>query len=255
MTQAVVITGASRGIGRAIALRCAHQGYSLALLSRDVEGNEETAKQARELGSPEVIVQACDIRHKHQIESAFAAASEGLGGLTALVANSGVGGPNKPGAEDRWDEVIDVNLNGSYHCLRAAQKHLRDGPEARHLIVISSILGRIGVPAYTAYCASKAGLLGLTRALACELASSNVQVNAICPGWVDTDMAREGLEDMAKGLKISYDQAHAMAMQAVPLGRMAKPENIAGVVAWLLSGDALGVTGQGIDINGGAFMI
>ena len=116
------------------------------------------------------------------------------------------------------------------------------------------ILARIGVAGYTGYCASKAGLLGLVRALAAELAPDNVQVNAICPGWVDTNLAWEGIELIAASSGATREAAFAQAMREVPLGRMSRPEEIAGTVAWLLSADANGVTGQAIDHNGGAFM-
>ena len=121
------------------------------------------------------------------------------------------------------------------------------------MIVVSSCLARFGVPGYTGYCASKSGLLGLVRALALELAP-HVQVNAICPGWVDTQMARDGIAGMAQSMDISYDDAYQQAMSMVPLGRMSKPEEIAGSVSWLLSPDAWGMTGQGIDINAGSWM-
>jgi NAD(P)-dependent dehydrogenase (short-subunit alcohol dehydrogenase family) len=120
--------------------------------------------------------------------------------------------------------------------------------------VVSSILARIGVPGYSGYCASKAGLLGLVRAMSAELAASEVQVNAVCPGWVNTSMANEGIEGMAAGMNMSVEEARALAMSAVPMGRMSEPEDIAGFVAWLISEDARGVTGQALDMNGGAFM-
>ena len=122
------------------------------------------------------------------------------------------------------------------------------------MIVTSSCLARFGVPGYTAYCASKAALLGMVRAFALELARQNTQVNALCPGWVDTDMAWEGLEGMATGMGISVDEAHQIAMKSVPLRRMSKPTEIAGTVAWLVSEDGVGMTGQGIDINAGSWM-
>jgi NAD(P)-dependent dehydrogenase (short-subunit alcohol dehydrogenase family) len=178
--------------------------------------------------------------------------------VRALVANSGIGGPNAPqsnGNPDRFDDLVATNLIGTYSCLRAAERHLASGPDARHLIAISSILARIGVPGYSGYCASKAGLLGLVRSLACELAPQNVQVNAVLPGWVNTSMATEGLEGMASAMNTSVENARAIAMQAVPMGRMSEPEDVAGLVAWLISPDARGVTGQGLDMNGGAFMI
>lgn len=251
----VVITGAGTGIGRAIALRFADQGARLTLLARDEERLQATADSARAKGAGEVHVAACDIRDAAQVGRAFHAAAEALGPVGVLVANSGVGGPNAPGAHDRFGELVATNLTGTYACLRAAQVHLEEGPHARHLIAVSSILARIGVPGYTGYCASKAGVLGLVRALAAELAPLNVQVNAVCPGWVDTEMADEGLQGMAKAMGVTREEAERIALQAVPLGRMSQPEDVAGCVAWLASPDARGVTGQGIDMNGGAFMI
>ena len=120
--------------------------------------------------------------------------------------------------------------------------------------MIASILARIAVPGYTGYSASKAGLLGLVRSLAAELAPDDVPVNAICPGWVDTTMAWTGIDGMATADGISREAAYDRAMSEVPLRRMSQPADIAGVVAWLLSPDARGVTGQAIDVNGGAFM-
>jgi len=171
------------------------------------------------------------------------------GPLDALVANAGLGGPNEGGDGDRWDEIVQTNLYGTYWCIRAAEPHLPDGGR---VVVTSSILARIGVPGYTAYCASKAGLLGLVRSLATELAPRRIQVNAICPGWVNTDMAWTGLDAMPG---MTREQAYEDAMREVPLRRMSEPAEIAGTVSWLLSDDALGVTGQAIDHNNGAFMI
>jgi NAD(P)-dependent dehydrogenase (short-subunit alcohol dehydrogenase family) len=189
------------------------------------------------------------------VDDAFAAAVEANGPVHALVANSGAGGPNGAGDGDRFFDLVATNLVGTYQCVRAAQARFAPGPERRDLVVISSILARIGVPGYTGYCASKAGLLGLVRSLAAELASDNVQVNAICPGWVDTDMAWQGIDLMADAMGVTRDDAYAGAMREVPLRRMSEPADIAGTVAWLLSPDSRGVTGQAIDQNGGAFMI
>jgi NAD(P)-dependent dehydrogenase (short-subunit alcohol dehydrogenase family) len=245
----VVVTGAGRGIGRAIALRLASEGARLSLLARGRDALEATAADA---GG--AFVEGVDIRDATAVETAFAAAAEANGPVHALVANSGTGGPNEPGGGDRFHDLVATNLLGTYACVRAAQARLAPGPERRDVVVVSSILARIGVPGYTGYCASKAGLLGLVRAFAAELAPANVQVNAICPGWVDTDMAWEGIDLLADALGTSREQAFADAMREVPLGRMSKPEDVAGTVAWLLSPDARGVTGQTIDQNGGAVM-
>lgn len=250
----VLITGAGTGIGRAIALRLAEEGAALSLLARQLPRLEETAALARERHGARVWCAAGDIRVADEVRDAVRAACAEHGPLHALVANSGIGGPNEPGPDDRFEELVATNLLGTYACLRSAQEALAPGPEARQLVVVSSILARIGVPGYTGYCASKAGLLGLVRALAAELAPENVMVNAVCPGWVDTEMARAGLEGMAAGLGVSFEQAHELAMSSVPMGRMGEPEEIAALVAWLLSSDAVGMTGQGLDMNGGAFM-
>jgi NAD(P)-dependent dehydrogenase (short-subunit alcohol dehydrogenase family) len=241
----VAVSGASRGIGRAIAVRLAAEGATLSLLARARPELEETAALA---GSAHV--ETVDIRDRDAVDRAVAGAAEASGPLHGFVAVSGIGGANEPGPGDRWDDLVATNLTGTYWCLRAAQRHLEPGPDARHLVVISSILARIAVPLYTGYSASKAGLLGLVRSLAAELAPDNVQVNAICPGWVETDMTLRGLDAMPG----TREEAYAEAMRLVPLGRMGQPEDVAGTVVWLLSPDARGVTGQAIDQNGGAWV-
>ena len=240
----VVVTGASRGIGAAIAHRLARDGARLSLMARTADALEALAAN---LGAIPITV---DIRDRAAVDAAFAQAAEKHGPVGALVAVSGIGGPNDGGPGDRFEDLVATNLTGTYRCVRAAQRHLAPGPATRHVVVISSILARIGVPGYTGYSASKAGLLGLVRSLAAELAPDDVQVNAVCPGWVATEMAWQGLDAMGVG----RDEAYRRAMAEVPLGRMAQPEEIAGTVAWLLSDDARGVTGQAIDHNGGAWM-
>ena len=244
----VVVTGGGAGIGKAIAVRLAADGATLTLLARDLE---RLRAVAGELGAHAA---ACDIRDRGQVDEAFAAAAAANGPIHALVANSGLGGPNVDGADDRFDDLVQTNLAGTYYCVRGALRHLAPGPETRHVVVIASILARIAVPGYTGYSASKAGLLGLVRSLAAELAAENVQANAICPGWVDTEMAWAGLDGLAQAIGGTREDAFREAMRKVPLGRMGQPEDIAGTVAWLLSDDARGVTGQTIDQNGGAWV-
>ncbi len=245
----VVVTGAGSGIGRAIAERLSAEGALLTLVARNRERLEETASS---IGG--ATVAPADIREREQVESAFDAGVAANGPIHALVAASGIGGPNTDGPDERFEDLVATNLTGTYWCARATERRLAPGPDARHIVLVASILARIGVPGYTGYCASKAGLLGLVRALAAELASDDVQVNGICPGWVDTDMAWTGIDGLAAAIGGTRDDAYAAAMRDVPLGRMSEPEEIAGTVAWLLSPDARGVTGQAIDHNGGAFM-
>lgn len=246
----VVVTGAGRGIGRAIALRLAREGATLSLLARGLEAVEATAAEA---GG--AFTARCDIRDRDEVDATFAAAAAAHGPVHALVANSGIGGPNEPGPDDRFEDLVATNVVGTYWCCRAAERHLAEDGDTRHLVLIASILARIGVAGYTGYCASKAGVTGLARAFAAELAPRNVQVNAICPGWVDTDMAWQGLDLLAAGIGGTREDAYRAAMREVPLGRMSQPEDVAGTVAWLLSPDARGVTGQAIDQNGGAYML
>lgn len=230
----VLVTGAGRGIGRAIAERLASEGARLTLLDRDETGLADVV--------PGAAIRVVDISDRDAVSAAFTEP------LDALVANAGIGGGNEPGEGDRFDEILQTNLYGTYWCVRAAEPLLADGGR---IVVTSSILSRIGVAGYTGYCASKAALLGLVRSLAAELASRRIQVNAICPGWVDTDMTRLGLS-LFEGL--TEEEAWEVAKQEVPLGRMSDPAEIAGTVAWLLSDDSIGVTGQAIDQNNGAFM-
>ncbi len=227
----VVVTGAGTGIGAAIAKRLREDGATVTGMARDVERVREHVDHAIE----------CDIRDHQQVEAAFAQLE---GPLYALCANAGIGGENHPGPADRFEEIVQTNLTGTYWTIRAA---LGLGPE--RIVVTSSILARIGVPGYTAYCASKAGLLGLVRSLAVELAPA-VSVNAICPGWVATEMSFSGLDAMGPTREAAYEAA----MSFVPMGRMSEPAEIAGTVAWLLSEEAKLVTGQAIDHNGGAWL-
>jgi NAD(P)-dependent dehydrogenase (short-subunit alcohol dehydrogenase family) len=248
----VVVTGAGTGIGRAIALRLAGDGATVTLSGLDRDQLEATCERI----DGRSHVAPCDIRDRGAVDQAFERAAAALGPVHALVAVSGIGGPNgeNDAGGDRFDDLVKTNLYGTYHCIRAALRHLAPGPDTRHVVVISSILARIGVPGYSGYSASKAGLLGLVRSFAAELGPDGVQVNAICPGWVDTDMTRLGLDVLAHELGGTREDAYRAAMSHVPLGRMGQPEDIAGTVSWLLSPDARGVTGQAIDQNGGAWM-
>lgn len=244
----VVITGGGVGIGKAIARRLGVEGATISLLARDLERLRPVAEELGAFAAP------CDIRDRSHVEEAFAAAVATNGPIHGLVANSGIGGPNEDGPSDRFDDLVQTNLMGTYYCVRAALRDLADGPDTRHVVVIASILARIAVPGYTGYSASKAGLLGLVRSFAAELAPENVLVNAICPGWINTEMAWEGLAGLADAIGGTRNDAYRAAMRDVPLGRMGEPEDVAGTVAWLLSPDACGVTGQAIDQNGGAWV-
>jgi NAD(P)-dependent dehydrogenase (short-subunit alcohol dehydrogenase family) len=243
-----LISGAGSGIGRAIAIELAAQGDQIFLLGR----NEKTLNESRELceGNEHQIVVA-DISDKEAVLEAV----KNIKKLNGLIANAGVGGENDfESSEDRWNEIINTNLTGSYYLTHALLAALKKGDGHKHIVFISSILARLGVPGYSAYCASKAGLLGLMRSLAAELTADKILVNALCPGWVNTAMAREGIEGFAKATGQGFEEALKEQMSYVPLGKMSEAKEIAEMIAYLTSKNQLSITGQSFDINNGALM-
>ena len=243
-----IISGAGSGIGRAIAIKLAQAGAGIILIGRNPDKLEQTHSM---LAKGNHLVISTDIRLKKNCLEV----SEILNGthIDGIIANAGIGGENYFGEDDRWEEIIDTNLSGTYYFVNAFLPQLKNSNgTCKQVLITSSVLAKLGVKHYTAYCASKAGLLGLTRSWAMELAEDQIMVNAICPGWVNTNMAKEGMEGIAKSMGITIDAFHQLAMQSVPLGRMAEPEEIADLVYYLLGQNA--ITGQVIDINGGSVM-
>lgn len=247
-----LVTGGGSGIGAGIAGVLAARGARVALL-----GRRRTALQATlvALGrdKADALAVVADVADRAAVRRAVATVGKAFGGLDVVVANAGIGGPNGcalPGP-DRWHEIVRTNLDGTYFTILGALPWLADGGR---IVAISSVLGRFGVPGYTAYCASKHGVIGFCKALAHELAPRRITVNAICPGWVDTDMAAAGIQAMADALHLDFAAAKKQAMEAVPLGRMLEPEEIGGTVAWLCSPAARGMTGQAISHCAGQVM-
>ena len=245
----IALTGAGSGIGRSIAKVLAERGYSLILLGRNLD-NLQSAKVLLK-NSEQHQCQTCNIRNSAEIKRSL----ENVPSLYGLIANAGIGGENRFGDQDRWGEIIDTNLTGTYQTIQACLPLIKkDRAPFKKIIIISSILARLGVPGYSAYCASKAGLLGLTRSLAAEHSGDGILINALCPGWVNTEMAQEGLQGFADALDISKDQAYKEAMKPVPLGKMSQPDEVAKLVAFLVSEEQTSFTGQTLDINNGALM-
>lgn len=246
--RTAVVTGGGKGIGLAIAKRLAADGARVAVTGRDL------ARVSREAAAFGARAYALDVREEQSCKDTMARIAKDLGPISIFVANAGIGGVNEAGPRDRWREIVATNLDGTYFSTRAALQQFAPGPERRDVIIVSSILGKFGVPGYTAYCATKTGLIGLTRALALELATKNIMVNAICPGWVETEMALEGLAGMAAAMGCTIEAARAKAMEAVPLRKMSQPSEVAELVAWMVSPRCAGMTGQSLNLNQGAFM-
>lgn len=243
-----LITGAGSGIGKAIAYSLAKQGHNCYLLGR----NESALKSTLSLlktGEHKILV--ADISNKKSLQKVTTEFEEII--LDGIIANAGIGGENKFGENDRWDEIIATNLTGTYLTVQYFLPALnRSKIIYKQIIITSSVLARLGVANYAAYCASKAGLLGLMRSWAVEYAPANILVNAICPGWVNTSMSQQGLQGIADGIGIAKKDFYNIAMQSVPLKKMSEPEEIAALVSYLLSQSS--ITGQTIDINAGSVM-
>jgi NAD(P)-dependent dehydrogenase (short-subunit alcohol dehydrogenase family) len=243
-----LITGAGSGIGRAIAIEIAKQGHHCFLMGRNENNLKETLSLLAN-GSHKIFV--ADIANDISLKNIVQQNADLV--LDGIIANAGVGGENNFGENDRWDEIIGTNLTGTYSTVQYFLDALkRSKNKYKQIVITASVLARLGVANYSAYCASKAGLLGLMRSWAVQYAPDNILVNAICPGWVNTDMAQNGLQGIADGIGISKNEFYDIAMQSVPLKKMSEPQEIAALVYYLLNQTS--ITGQAIDINGGAVM-
>jgi NAD(P)-dependent dehydrogenase (short-subunit alcohol dehydrogenase family) len=192
-----------------------------------------------------------DVRDQKSVDAGIRKIVDRFGKIDIVVNNAGISGVTPVDAIETkdWLDIIQTNVVGSYYVTRAATPHI---PNGGRVIMISSVLGKFGVPGYTAYCTAKTGLIGFTRALALELAPRKITVNALCPGWTDTEMARSGMRDIAKDLGISVEEFRQQAMARIPLGEMVEPEEVANLVAFLAAETGSKITGQAISICGGS---
>lgn len=246
-----VITGANRGIGAAIAHALAPTGARISLLGRKRESLE---KVAAELGT-ETCVAVADVTEGASVQAAFAQAKEKFGPVTILVNNAGQArsAPLHVGDESLWNEMLAVNLGGVYRCIRCVLPDMLEAGRGR-IINIASTAGLTGYPYVTAYCAAKHGVIGLTRALAIELARKNITVNAVCPGYTDTDLSRDAIAAIQAKTGRSEADVRAVFTAHNPQGRMVTSEEVAQTVLWLCTNEVGSITGQSIAIAGGELM-
>jgi NAD(P)-dependent dehydrogenase (short-subunit alcohol dehydrogenase family) len=248
----ILVTGGGRGIGRAIALAFAQPGNLVAIAARTKAQLDRTAREITDRGARGVVL-AVDISDEQALARAFDELRSASPVLDVVVNNAGVGGgePIDRTETASWRRVLDTNVWGTFLVTRQAVAMLADGGR---VINISSVLGRFGVPGYTAYCASKHALIGFTRALALELVGRSITVNAICPGWVETEMATHGMASGAAATGVTYEEFRRRALAAVPIGRIIQPDEVAALVTFLASQQASSITGQTYNICGGQTM-
>ncbi|MGE5568251.1 MAG: 3-oxoacyl-[acyl-carrier-protein] reductase [Rhodospirillales bacterium] len=237
------VTGASRGIGRAIALTLAKAGAKVVVASNEPENNEKVAAEIREAGGQAATV-FLDLTSPDSIKEAFGEILKQFGRIDILVNNAGITKDNlalRMKKED-WDLVLSINLTGAF---LASQQVIPSMMKARwgRIINIASVVGQSGNPGQANYVASKAGIIGLTKTLAQELGSRNITVNAIAPGFIETDMTAKLTEEQRAGM-----------LAKVPLKRGGQPEDIANAVKFLASDDAAYITGHVLAVNGGMYM-
>jgi ketoreductase len=202
-----------------------------------------------------ILALAMDVRSKESIDRAVGRVAGDWGGIHILVNNAGISGLSTIADPDdsRWYDIVNTNLHGMYLTTKEVLRYMPDHRNGR-IVNISSVLGRFGVPGYTAYCTTKHGMIGFTRALALEVVGRGITVNAICPGWVNTAMAMQGINETALMQGLTPEQFKAQAIAAVPIKRFLEADEVAELVCYVASDLARGMTGQAINICGGQTM-
>jgi NAD(P)-dependent dehydrogenase (short-subunit alcohol dehydrogenase family) len=248
------VTGAGKGIGESIALALADAGHKVAISARTQTDIERVAAAIQARGGTALAV-ACDVTQPDSIQAAVSAVSASLGPIAILVNNAGAADSAKfLGHDDAlWHRMIDVNLNSVYYVTKAVAPTMAEAKWGR-IVNIASIASKVGGKYIAAYTASKHGVLGLTRALAVELLVSNITVNAICPGYVDTPMTEHAVDTITNRTKLNPAEARATLEKMSPQNRLITPQEVAHAVLMLIAHEARGITGQAINIDGGAVM-
>lgn len=247
-----IVTGGNQGIGAAVATELAMRGANLTIMARSLVSLEEHARTIREEFGKTVTALRCDVTDDASVSSAFDTAVETLGPVDILVNNAGAAESAvfSETSRDMWDRMLAVNLTGTYACTAKVYPSMLAAKSGR-IINIASTAGMRGFKTMSAYCASKHGVIGLTRALALEAAKHGITVNAICPGYTDTAIADSGVQNIARALGKTPEEATAMLVKTIPRGKMATTQEVAAAVSWLCSPQAAAVTGISFPVAGG----
>ena len=248
--KVAIVTGASRGLGRAISLALAQEGADLVLADKD--STDQTAKLVQDIGRKALSVRL-DIRNATDVDNMVSRALKEYGRIDILINNAGVfiGANVVDMTEQEWDLVLDVNAKGCFLCCKAVAREMIRQRIPGKIVNISSNAGLVAYAGYSAYCASKLGIVSFTQSLAKELAPHNIHVNAICPGDIETDMLIDEIEEVAKTRSTSVELVKKEKMQSIPIGRFAKPNEVASLVVFLVSEESNYVTGAFVKITGG----
>ncbi len=250
-----VVTGANRGIGRAITVAFAAAGFAVAAGARDLASLADTVEEAERAGGSAVPV-ACDVRDEVSVE-ALAAWAERIGPVRAVVANAGIAGPTAPLHEITladWRETLAVGLDGVFLTFRAFIPAMIQRRAGGSLIAISSMTGKRPLPGRTPYAAAKMGVIGLVRTLATELGPHDIRVNAVCPGFVAGPRIEQVLSRQAAVRGIAEERVRGEVTALSPLRRMVRPEEVAATCVYLASGDSAGITGEDVNVTAGVVM-
>ncbi|MFQ6015903.1 MAG: SDR family NAD(P)-dependent oxidoreductase [Anaerolineae bacterium] len=252
--KVAVITGGGRGIGRSIALAFARQGARVVVAARTRSQLESVCQEVAGFGGKGMAV-PCDVTNRTEIEQLVDRTHQEWGAIDILVNNAGIAVSSKTVEmdDDLWEKVLRVNLTAPFYCTKAVLPDMIERRQGR-IINIASTAAKVGLRYTAAYTASKHGLLGFTRALALEMVRYNVTVNAICPGWVATDMTFAGAENISEKTGMSKEEALQTLARMCPQNRLMEPDEVAHVAVMLASDEARGITGQAINVDGGAVM-
>lgn len=243
-TKVVLVTGASRGIGRAVALAFAEPGCAVIINYRSGREAAEKTAEAVEGRGAQAVLRPFDVAEPEAVKAAFKEIADTFGRLDVLVNNAGITRDNifPRLKESDWDDVLAVNLKGVFLCCQAAMRPMLKQRFGR-IITITSVVGFTGNAGQCNYAAAKAGIMGLTRSLAREVISRNITVNAVAPGYIETEMTQALTEEARRAL-----------LEQIPAGRTGTPEEVAAAVRFLASDEAGYITGQVLHVNGGMYM-